>query len=82
MIWDAASGECLLKMPAGSYQFAVAFSPDGRRCGHVQDGGHLASPGVWTSSTSTTPGAYAPCVGSVSGSRRSSSPRTDAGSRR
>ena len=30
-IWDAASGECLLKVPAGSYQFAVAFSPDGRR---------------------------------------------------
>ncbi len=31
MIWDAASGECLLRVPAGNYLFAVAFSPDGRR---------------------------------------------------
>ena len=31
MIWDAASGECLLRVPAGNSQYAVAFSPDGRR---------------------------------------------------
>jgi serine/threonine protein kinase/WD40 repeat protein len=31
MIWDATSGECLLRVPAGNYSFAVAFSPDGRR---------------------------------------------------
>ncbi len=30
-IWDAASGACLLRSPAGSSQTAVAFSPDGRR---------------------------------------------------
>jgi eukaryotic-like serine/threonine-protein kinase len=30
-IWDTASGTCLLRVPAGSYQLAVAFSPDGRR---------------------------------------------------
>jgi WD40 repeat protein len=30
-LWDVATGTCLLEIPAGSYQFAVAFSPDGHR---------------------------------------------------
>jgi len=31
MIWDVSSGQCVLKMWAGTYQSAVAFSRDGRR---------------------------------------------------
>jgi serine/threonine protein kinase/WD40 repeat protein len=45
-LWDAATGNCVLVVPSSSYQFAVAFSPDGHRLAFGLGGGSRGKDGV------------------------------------
>jgi serine/threonine protein kinase/WD40 repeat protein len=48
-LWDIASGQFLLNVPAGNYVFALAFSPDGRQLavGSIAAFGDSESVCVW-----------------------------------